>query len=330
MRKFIITSKMNNLHVVKASTLAFQGLKSADLYKALKHKDIRIDGRKISSDIAVTEGQEVEIWLPDSCFEGTGDTIIKTQSKLNDYKVVFETDGLLLVNKRQGLPVHGGKTTEDKTLIDIIRNDFNNSNIELCHRIDMNTGGLVLLAKDKQYLEDAIYLFSNELITKRYRTLCFGLPREGDNELSSDDSIMKALYAYLEKTPSGQVFIHDEKREGDLPIKTLYRVLRYYKDVGISELELELITGRMHQIRAQLAHIGNPILGDGNYGRNKDNLLHRKKDGSKLKYQQLFATSIIFGKIPSSNMHHLMSGRRFNIEPLYEVDTKSFGKEVIY
>ena len=162
MRSFEVTRELDNQHVVKAATTVFKGLKAADLYKALKKKDIKIDGKRISSDIAVKEGQIIEVWLPDSLFEGEGDKI-KEAPKDPDYKIAAETDGLLIVNKRQGLAVHSGKNTGEDNLIDIVRKSTHNNSMELVHRIDMNTGGLVMLAKNKEYLEDAIKLFKNDL-----------------------------------------------------------------------------------------------------------------------------------------------------------------------
>lgn len=315
MRSFIVDNKMSGEHVVKACTMSFPSLNKADLYKALKHKDIRIDGKKISQDIKVTEGQEVQVWLPDSLFDAKKEV----KNTENDYTIVAQTDGLLIVNKRQGLAVHSGKTT-DEDLIDIVRKTTGNKNAELVHRIDMNTGGILMIAKNKDYLEDAVKLFKGNLVTKRYRCLVVGkIPKDlGEPVIAQDEAIMSEVSAYLEKTSSGQVYIHDVKQEGDLPITTRYRVLGYHD--GLSEIECELVTGRTHQIRAQFAHLGYPILGDGNYGRNQINLSFRAKDGGKVKHQQLWSTALMFGRISADNKHRELSGRKFSIEPRYEVE----------
>ncbi len=331
MRNFVVSSELNGLHVVKAATKAFPGLKAADLYKALKHKDIRVDGKKISSDIAVLEGQNIEVWLPDSLFDGEGDKIPE-KKKDPDYKVAAQTDGLFLVNKRQGLAVHSGKNTGEDNLIDIVRESTGNRNMELVHRIDMNTGGLVMLAKDKRSLEDAIKLFKNDLLVKRYRCLVIGVPDEGEVVFCADDLIMKEVSAYLEKTPNGSVYVHDVPKPGDLDITTRYRVLEVFKHAGpegqdVAELECELVTGRTHQIRAQFAHMGYPIIGDGNYGRNKVNMGFKSRNGGKVKYQQLFATTLLMKNIPADNVHTKLSGRKFSIEPRYEVDVDELRKK---
>lgn len=316
MRQFTVSDALSGEHVVKACTVNYPSLKKADLYKALKHKDIRIDGKRVSSDVKVVSGQQVQVWLPDDLFEQDHDEL--KQRRKDSFSIVAQTDGLLIVNKRQGLAVHSGKTTEDN-LIDIVREETRNKNAELVHRIDMNTGGILMIAKNKDYLEDAVKLFKGDLVTKRYRALVVGrIPGDlGEPVVCTDDALMNEVSAYLEKTKSGDVYIHDVKKEGDLPITTRYRVLSYAN--GLSDIECELVTGRTHQIRAQFAHMGYPVLGDGNYGRNQVNLGFVNKDGGKIRYQQLWSTTLLFGKIPSDNKHRELSGRKFSIEPRYEV-----------
>ncbi len=311
MHKFTVNKASGGSHVVKACRDNFPSLKSSDLYRALKHKDIRIDGKKVSSDITVREGQTVEVWLPDSLFE---QSVEQTESL---YAKVYESDRLLIVNKRQGIAVHSGGNTGPVNLIDSVRKDLNDPEADLCHRIDMNTGGLVMIAKDKEALEDAVYLFKNNLVIKRYRALVYGIPDEGDPVICEDDAVMKEVSAFLEKTPGGNVYIHDIEQKGDLPITSRYRVLNTYGD--ISDIEVELVTGRTHQIRAQFAHMGHPVIGDGLYGREKINSCYTGVNGGKVKYQQLFASTLILRKIPKENCHHGLSGRRFTLNPDFGV-----------
>ena len=323
MRDFKVTRSQDGLHVVKASQEAFPQLKSADLFHALKRRDIRIDGKKINKDIAVREGNVVEIWLPDDLFEAKK-TSPKAKPQEKMFEIVAETKGLLIVNKSQGIAVHSGKSDIEDTLIDQIRDITKYKDAELCHRIDMNTGGLVLIAKNKQALADCVELFKNNLVVKRYRALVLGEPSVGEPAVGEDGTIYKEVTGYLEKTRQGKVYIHDEKQPGDLDIATKYRILKTFKDAGpdgesVSDLELELVTGRTHQIRAQFAHLGHPVIGDGNYGRNKVNLHFEDKDGKKVKYQQLFSCQIMFGKIPKNNMHVDVSGKTFKILPDYNV-----------
>ena len=195
MKHFTVSAKSNGKKVIRAAILEFPNLTPASLQKALKHKDIRINGKRISSDTIVSEGDNVEIWLPDAMFEQKAEPV---KPAFEDYKVVFESDDLLLVNKRQGLAVHGGKGMSGDCLIDILRKDYHDPQMDLCHRIDMNTGGLILLAKNKKSLEDAIALFKSDLITKRYRCLVRGVPKVGETVICKDEAIMKEVSAYLE------------------------------------------------------------------------------------------------------------------------------------
>lgn len=323
LRSFIVNNEQSGKHVVRAAIMAYPSLTAGQLQKALKHKDIRIDGKKVSSDNIVTEGQEVQVWLPDQAFENKPETVKPKEAAASAYKVVAETDDLYIVNKSQGIPVHGGKGVGELNLIDIVRQKTRNSNMDLCHRIDMNTGGLVMMAKNKEALEDAIKLFKEDLLIKRYRCLVLGVPTEGESVVCEDEAIMKEVSAYLEKAGNG-VYIHDLKQDGDLPITSRYRVINVYNGLGpdgtdVADIEVELVTGRMHQIRAQFAHMGYPIIGDGNYGRNKVNTFFKSLNGGKVRYQQLFATTLILRRIPKDNRHHALSGRRFSIEPRYDV-----------
>ncbi|MCR4767581.1 MAG: RluA family pseudouridine synthase [Saccharofermentans sp.] len=323
MRDFTVSKAQDGLHVVKASQEAFPQLMSADLFHALKRRDIRIDGKKINKDIAVKAGNVVEIWLPDVLFDAKN---AQAPAKPDEpmFEIVAETKGLLIVNKSQGIAVHSGKSDIDDTLIDLIRETTKYKDAELCHRIDMNTGGLVLIAKNKQALADCVELFKNNLVTKRYRALVLGEPDEGEPAVGEDGTIYKEVKGYLEKTKAGKVYIHDDKHPGDLDIATKYKILKTFKDAGpdgesVSDLELELVTGRTHQIRAQFAHLGHPVIGDGNYGRNKVNMHFETKDGKKVRYQQLFSCQILFGRIPKNNMHVDVSGKTYKILPDYNV-----------
>lgn len=333
MKSFTVSADKDGKHVIRVSISEFEMLTPAMLQKALRRKDIRVNGKRIGDDRPVYTGDVIELWLPDDCFVHTAPTA-GTPSSLADYKIVSETDRLLVVNKRQGLAVHSGKGTEGPALIDLIRQDQRNPAIDLCHRIDMNTGGLVLLAKGKENLEDAIALFKQELITKRYRCLVRGVPTAGEPCVCADEAIMNEISAYLEKPGHGNVFIHDVPKDSrDLPITSRYRVLKVLKGAGpegedVSEIEVELVTGRTHQIRAQFAHLGHPILGDGNYGRNQYNRFFQSKSGGRVRYQQLFATTLLFGRIPRENRHAALSGRRFSIVPMYDVDLPFTPEEV--
>ena len=295
------------------------GLSSSDVYKALKKKDIRIDGKKISSDMEVAAGSTVEVWLPDSFF-GKKDAVWEMEDA-GKYEVVYESRNLLIVNKAQGIAVHPGAGIKGATLIDDLRSDFGIPDLALCHRLDMNTGGLLMCAKDKKTLEDALTLLKSDLAHKRYRALVLGVPTEGYEVRCFDGTVMNCLESYMEKGSDGRVYVHDTKTPKSQRAVTLYRVLDVYDtEAGpVSDIEVELVTGRTHQIRAQMAHIGCPVAGDGNYGKGQVMKQLRSSDGGKVRYQQLFATSLTFGKIDRSSRCSELSGRKFSVNPDFAV-----------
>ena len=144
-----------------------------------------------------------------------------------------------------------------------------------CHRLDAQTGGLLLLAKSEPAREEAVAAFAAHQVRKVYHCLVRGAPQPAE----------KTLRAWLEKdAQAARVRIWDSPRGGALPIETRYRTLA--REGELSRLEVEIPTGRTHQIRAQLAHIGHPILGDDKYG---DRALNRRFG---VRAQQLWAVRL--------------------------------------
>lgn len=147
-----------------------------------------------------------------------------------------------------------------------------------CHRLDRNTTGLVLFAKNKEALDILFNKFKNHEIKKFYRALVYGIPKVKNARLE----------AFLFKdTKNSIVYISDTLKKGYQKIITSYKVLEEFPN-NTSLLDVEIETGKTHQIRAHLAHIGYPIVGDGKYGINSVN----KKLGYK--YQQLCSYKLQF------------------------------------
>lgn len=186
-----------------------------------------------------------------------------------DIETIYEDENILIVNKPAELEV----VTEDKTadsLTKILNKKY--TYISPCHRIDRNTTGLVLFAKNPEALEILLLKFKNKEIKKNYRCTVIGT-------LNKKEDLLKA-YLFKDNKKS-LVYISDTPKKGYMEVLTKYKVLSEDKRNNTSILDVELITGRTHQIRAHLAHIGHPILGDGKYGINEIN----KK--FKCKYQML-------------------------------------------
>jgi len=324
MRKFKVKKEYNEKNLISTICATFPEVKPSVFLKALSKKDIRVNGIKVKTDKIVYESDEISIFISDDIIYSKSSALADNLHEKPKYSVVYEDKNVILINKRPGIAVHSGETTSGPTLIDIAREDFGSNEINLCHRIDMNTGGIVILSKNKNALDIITKALINGNIIKRYRCLVKGIPDQGIEVICHDGVKMKELKSFLEKAQGKtEVYIHNEKQQGDLDIITRYRVLNIFTDSGpegesISEIEVELVTGRTHQIRAHFAHLGHPVLGDGKYGRNSYNKFFKSKTGN-LKNQQLFAVSVQFKSFPASGFLSYLSGKSFSIKPEYDI-----------
>ena len=329
--RIVMTEQQAARRVIPALTGSVPGLKSAQVYKALRRKDVRLNGRKIQTDQAVACGDVIDLYLPDQANpedERSGLSEAVSAGSTPAYQVVYQDNALLILNKMAGVVVHGTANAQDEeedTLIDTVRSDFKDPGLVLCHRLDRNTGGLIILARNKDIQNAVMELMQQGKITKRYHCLVRGDPQTGQKIRTADGLEFYQIEAYLEKRArQNEVFIHDERRPGDVPVITRYRVLRRFPGFGpegepVCELEVELVTGRTHQIRAHLAHLGHTLLGDGKYGRNAYNRFFKGRQGA-LSRQQLFACQLTFSPaIRTGSIAHL-AGKTLQVEPNYDLD----------
>jgi len=194
------------------------------------------------------------------------------------YKVIFENENLLVVEKPQGVvcePDEGDPTC----LIDEVKVDYGEA-CELCHRLDRNTGGLILIARNKLALDTITDEIKNHRMGKYYRGIFIGKfePRFGKG-----DKFVSFKAYHFKDAKKGTVYIYDIPKKFSKTIVTEIRPLRYNPETNTQEAIIHLVTGRTHQIRAHLAYLGHPVAGDGKYGKNSDN---RKL---KYKYQALWS-----------------------------------------
>lgn len=219
-------------------TGVFPKLSINAVYKALRKKDIKLNGKRINDNVDVFEDDEIQVFITDDTLLG-----------VSEFKIdkVYEDDNILVVNKPINVEVVD--SLESK-----LAKDYNF--IRACHRIDRNTIGLVVFAKNQIILDSIIDLFATEKIEKHYIACCYGIAKQFADE-----------YAYLFKdSKKALVYVSDQPQKGAVKIHTSYKLIQKNVNKKSSLINVTLHTGRTHQIRAHLAHIGLPIIGDGKYG----------------------------------------------------------------
>ena len=288
-------------------------LSGAKVFQTLRKRDIKVNGKRPRADQAVFSGDHVTLYGLEAHAGRPSAPAL--------YQVVYRTEQVLVVNKQPGLAVNAGPDGVPG-LLEQIQSDLNWPTACLCHRLDRQTGGLLILAANPTLCQDIRHQMQQGHVVKRYACLVRGVPDQGRTVRCHDGTRMLEIEGYLEKQAEKSiVYLHDQKQPGDLPVVTRYRIVRVFEKAGpdgsdVAWLEVELVTGRTHQIRAHLAHIGHPLLGDGKYGRNTYN---RSLQGAAIsrRRQQLWAAVLYFQPACSGPLADL-AGRKIWIDPAFD------------
>ena len=278
--------------------------------KYIRIKRIKLNGARAERDTRLQTGDVLQLYINDEFFDKPREDnafLTVTSPKLN---IVYEDEHLLLVDKRPGLAVHPHDGAEyGRTLIDHIQaylyqkkewrpREENSFTPALCNRIDRNTGGIVIAAKTAEALRVMNQKIKDRELDKRYLAIVEGTPKPREGSLKG--------YLFKDEKKN-RVFVTDTPQPGAKSCQTNYKVLESRN--GLSLVECQLITGRTHQIRAQFAHAGHPLLGDGKYGK-----LDKRFDRT---YQALYSYKLAFQFTTDAEGLEYLNGKSFRVE---EVD----------
>ena len=282
--------------------------------KYIRNKRIKCNGSRVERDTRLQTGDVLQLYINDEFFDKPREEnayLTVATPKLN---IVYEDDHILLVDKRPGLAVHPHDGAEyGRTLIDHIlaylyqkkqwsprgENAFTPA---LCNRIDRNTGGIVIAAKTAEAFRVMNQKIKDRELDKRYLAVVEGKPKQPKGSLKG----------YLFKdAKKNRVFVSDTPQTGAKSCQTNYVTIASAK--GLSLVECELITGRTHQIRAQFAHAGHPLLGDGKYGK-----LNKQYDRN---YQALYSYKLTFCFTTDAGALEYLNGKSFQVREVDFVKT---------
>ena len=281
------------------------------LYKSIRTKKIKVNRKRAENNTVLNEGDVIQCFLAEEFFgklDEAGDVSLsldKIQPKLD---IVYEDENIMLLNKRPGVSVHEDEDSKVNTLIAHVqaylyqKGEYNPKDEQsfapaLCNRIDRNTGGIVIAAKTAEALRVMNEKIKLREIDKFYLAAVHGIPKKREDTLTG----------YLLKDEKlNKVRVYDSNPpRGAKNIITKYKVVAQRGSDAL--IEVELLTGRTHQIRAHMAHIGHPLVGDGKYGVNKGD----RANGYK--FQALYSYKLRFCFKGEKTVLEYLNGKEFSI-----------------
>lgn len=312
MKEFTINKNDSGQRVDKFIEKAVPLLPKSLMYKYIRTKRIKLNGKRCEISTRLCENDLMQLYIGDEFFETAPDRVFLSVPA--DVSVVYEDENILLCDKKNGLVVHEDDENTADTLINrILHYLYNKGEYDpdrensftpaLCNRLDRNTGGIVIAAKNAESLRILNEKIKERELEKRYLCITVGVPPKKSDTMT----------AYLEKNEKTKtVKVTDRKTPNNKTIITSYKVLK--TDGKLSLVEVKLDTGRTHQIRAHFAHIGCPLLGDGKYGIGEVNRKY------KIKTQALYSYKLKFTFRTDSGILEYLNGREFTVNDVWFKD----------
>ena len=278
------------------------------MYMYIRKKCVKLNGKRCDISTMLSEGDVLTFYIKDEFFEAEEQKSYEFMKAPKKLEIVYEDENILLIDKKPGLIVHPDKTYHFDSLVSRVQHylyDKGEYDPEadksftpaLVNRIDRNTGGIVIAAKNAESLRILNNKMKTRELEKYYLCLLHGRPKNESGTLTG----------YITKNESkNKVTVLKAPAEGAKEIRTKYKILGF--DGKFSLAEIELLTGRTHQIRAHFASIGHPLAGDSKYCKGK------KTTPDGYKYQALYSYKLIFNFSGDAGSLNYLNHREFSVD----------------